>query len=71
MIPRGWKFVRFQLQCRAEGAREEAYVGVVARFIGDGMPQEGECTVESRTAGSWLKVYNAVDFMDRAVRELS
>ncbi|KAI0921498.1 hypothetical protein AcW1_004544 [Taiwanofungus camphoratus] len=71
VIPRGWKFVRFQLQCRAEGAREEAYVGVVARFIGDGMPQEGECTVESRTAGSWLKVYNAVDFMDRAVRELS
>lgn len=63
--PIGWKFVRFDVQ-----RGPDTYVGVVARYVGEQDLARGECLVEHRPAGDWLKVYDAAEFVQRAVREL-
>ncbi|OCH94245.1 hypothetical protein OBBRIDRAFT_789383 [Obba rivulosa] len=68
--PRGWEFVRFQIANSGQPGADETYVGVVARFVGEQAEAKHECTVESRSAGPWLKVWDAVKFVEMAVREL-
>lgn len=63
--PYGWEFVRFEAH-----RGEDAYVGVVARYIGSKDSGEGECVVVSRPPGEWLKVYDAAQFVQRAVQQL-
>ncbi|EMD41033.1 hypothetical protein CERSUDRAFT_44618, partial [Gelatoporia subvermispora B] len=69
-VPKGWEFVRFQIANPTEPGSEETYVGVAARFVGEQAETKQECVVESRAAGPWLKVWDAVDFVEKAVREL-
>ncbi|KAF7800008.1 hypothetical protein EIP86_011251 [Pleurotus ostreatoroseus] len=63
--PHGWEFVRFEVQ-----RKEDAYVGIVARYIGEKDNGEGECAVVSRPPGEWLKVFDAGQFVQRAVQQL-
>lgn len=66
--PIGWKFVRFDIE-----RGEHKYVGVVAQYIGEavvGYERRDECVIEHRSAGDWLKVHDAAEFMQRAVQEL-
>ncbi|KAJ3555145.1 hypothetical protein NM688_g2741 [Phlebia brevispora] len=53
--PVGWEFVRFDIN-RSD---QDTYVGVVARYVGEKDTGEGECKVERRPPGEWLKVYDA------------
>ncbi|KAI0347312.1 hypothetical protein BDW22DRAFT_1411123, partial [Trametopsis cervina] len=53
VAPEGWTFVRFDLQ-RAE----DAYVGVVAQYIGDKAVPSAAGTVEHREAGEWIEVHD-------------
>ena len=63
--PIGWKFIRFDVE-----RGEHKYVGVVVRYIGEADLARGECVVEHRPAGDWLKVYDAAEFIQRAIQEL-
>jgi len=69
-MPRNWEFVRFEVANPLGNGRDEIYVGVTARFLGDGAPAGEACVVESKRAGTWLKVFDAVEFIERALREL-
>ncbi|CAL1702316.1 unnamed protein product [Somion occarium] len=68
-VPHGWEFVRFQLDV-AEGSSAHQYVGVACRFVGDKVHKGGECIVETRTVGEWLQVFDAAEFVSRAIQEL-
>lgn len=64
--PVGWEFVRFEVK-RGEA---ETYVGVVARYVGVQDKGEGECVVKNKLPGDWLKLYDAAEFVQRAIQEL-
>ncbi|OBZ76787.1 L-aminoadipate-semialdehyde dehydrogenase-phosphopantetheinyl transferase [Grifola frondosa] len=70
MVPRGWKFARFELQNECGGEQTETYVGVAAQYLGDEVQPQGECVVEHRLAGPWLKVFDAAQFIEKAILEL-
>ena len=63
--PVGWEFVRFEVQ----RGQTETYVGVVARYTGN-HDADTAGKVENRAAGEWLKVYDAGDFVNSAIRQL-
>ena len=68
VVPRGWRFTRFELLNQIQGDRMEEYVGVVATFsAGEG---EEECKVVAASSPKWLKVYDASQFMKMAIEEL-
>ena len=65
--PLGWHFVRFEVH-RGES---DVYVGVVAQFVGERHDDiGGDCVVESRPPGEWLRLYDADEFVQRAIKEL-
>ena len=65
--PLGWKFVRFEVR-RGDS---DTYVGVVAQYVGEQHDDiEGDCVVESRLPGEWLRLYDADEFVQRATKEL-
>ena len=67
VAPVGWEFVRFDIN-----RNDETYVGVVARYTGDDhTPTGSKCVVEARAPGSWFKVFDALEFVTRAVKELN
>lgn len=68
--PAGWEFVRFQVYNRLATRDDETYVGVVARYVGDGKTK-AECVVEERPAGPWLRVFDAADFVQDALQKLN
>ncbi|KAI0370228.1 hypothetical protein BV20DRAFT_1043957 [Pilatotrama ljubarskyi] len=68
-VPRGWEFTRFELRNAVKDERVEEYVGVVARFVGEGVGSGG--SVQSAVAPGWLKVRDAKEFLSAAVKELS
>lgn len=63
--PIGWKFVRFEVE-----RGDDKYVGVVARYVGEQDLARGECYVEFRPGGDWLKVSDAATFVRRSIRVL-
>ena len=66
VIPVGWEFVRFEIEVK-EGDEFHTYVGVAARYIGEGANRG---IVLARTPGEWLQVQSAVSFMGDVLREL-
>ncbi|KZT12948.1 uncharacterized protein LAESUDRAFT_689951 [Laetiporus sulphureus 93-53] len=70
VVPRGWEFIRFQLENTLDDGCQEKYVGAAARYIGEAVLPVEECVVHFRNAGSWLKVSDAIEFVERALREL-
>ncbi|KAI1792852.1 hypothetical protein LXA43DRAFT_1003505 [Ganoderma leucocontextum] len=67
VVPRGWRFTRFELRNEVKGDQIEEYVGVVARFVEEG---DAECKVVAASTPQWLKVYDAAQFMKMAIDEL-
>ena len=69
--PRGWEFVRFEVDV-IESGKENRYVGVACRYVGEAANRgkDSECIVETRRVGEWLKVFEADEFVPRAVQEL-
>ncbi|KAI0752225.1 4'-phosphopantetheinyl transferase superfamily [Irpex lacteus] len=65
VIPQGWEFIRFDLQ-----RGDDAYVGVVAQYVGEDKTATGDCVVEHRELGDWIKVYDPTTFMQRAINTL-
>ena len=63
--PIGWKFIRFDVR-----RGEDAYVGVVVRYVGEHDDARGECIVEHRPAGDWLKQIDAGEFIQQSIAEL-
>lgn len=63
--PVGWKFIRFDVR-----RGEDMYVGVVVRYVGEHDDARGECVVEYRPAGDWLKQYDAAAFLQQSIAEL-
>ncbi|KAH9951811.1 hypothetical protein B0H21DRAFT_717694 [Amylocystis lapponica] len=71
VTPHGWEFLRFQVQNQLrDGCKDETYVGVAARFLGDEQNKK-ECVVEEKPAGPWLRVFGAVEFVENAVKTLN
>ncbi|TFK93921.1 hypothetical protein K466DRAFT_537224 [Polyporus arcularius HHB13444] len=70
VIPRGWEFTRFELKNELKSGNVENYVGVVARFVGDGAVDYEKVTVASSTP-TWLKVQDAAHFLEVAIAELA
>lgn len=68
--PDGWEFVRFHIHNAVESRDDETYVGVVARYVG-GSNMQRECKVEERPAGSWLRVFDAANFLRDALGKLN
>lgn len=71
VLAREWKFVRFEVPHRLRCGREDMYVGVAAVSDGQQARQDDDCRVEWRDQGSWLEYHDAVDFVERALREMS
>ncbi|KAL6306674.1 hypothetical protein BKA93DRAFT_772305 [Sparassis latifolia] len=72
VVPRGWEFIRFEVENKlGDGQDSEMYVGVSARYVGEDGQQQEECRVRSPDVRSWLKVYDATEFIQRAIEELS
>ena len=67
--PGDWKFVRFHIHNSVDSRDDETYVGVVAQYAGDSNIQ-GECKVEERSAGPWLRVLDAADLLRDALVKL-
>ncbi|KAI0722954.1 hypothetical protein C8Q76DRAFT_721089 [Earliella scabrosa] len=67
--PRGWEFTRFDLRNDIKAEQSEEYVGVVARYLGDSATS-GSRVKFSSSPPSWLKVYNAANFLEAAIRKL-
>ena len=70
LIPHGWEFTRFELQNQANAGHVEDYVGVVARFVGDGGTEYEKVRVAPSTP-TWLTVYDAAKFLNVAIQELT
>lgn len=70
-VPNGWEFVRFEVDVTEDG-KQNQYVGVACRYIGEEVSRgiDSECIVEKGEAGEWLQVFEADEFVPRAVREL-
>ncbi|KAH9853709.1 hypothetical protein C2E23DRAFT_884383 [Lenzites betulinus] len=68
-VPRGWEFTRFKLINPVRSINAEEYVGVTARFVGeDAAP---ECKVRVEEAPSWLRVFDAKEFLTTTIAKLS
>lgn len=67
--PRGWEFTRFDLRNDIKAEQSEEYVGVVARYLGDSATS-GSRVQFSSSPPSWLKVYDAANFLEAAIRKL-
>ena len=63
--PVGWKFIRFEVR-----RGQDEYVGVVVRYVGADDDARGECIVEHRPAGDWLKELDAGTFILQCLGEL-
>ena len=63
--PIGWKFVRTEIE-----RGDDRYAVVVVKYIGEQDYARGECYVERRPPGDWLKVWDAADIFRRALVEL-
>ncbi|KIP12868.1 hypothetical protein PHLGIDRAFT_97610 [Phlebiopsis gigantea 11061_1 CR5-6] len=63
--PVGWKFIRFEVR-----RGQDEYVGVVVRYVGADDDARGECIVEHRPAGDWLKELDAGAFIRQCLVEL-
>lgn len=63
--PIGWKFVRTEIERGGD-----RYVVVVVKYIGELDHARGDCVVERRPAGDWLKVWDAASILQRAMDEL-
>ena len=63
--PIGWKFVRTEIE-----RGEDKYVAVVVKYIGEQDLARGDCIVERRPPGDWLKVWDAAQILQRAIDEL-
>ncbi len=70
VVPRGWEFTRFELKNELKSGNVENYVGVVARFVGDGAVDHEKVNVASSTP-TWLKVQDAAHFLEVAIVELA
>ncbi|KAK7695644.1 hypothetical protein QCA50_000280 [Cerrena zonata] len=70
-VPHGWEFVRFEVDV-TESGKQNQYVGVACRYVGEdeNRGKDSECIVERRVVGEWLQVFEADEFVPRAVREL-
>lgn len=63
VVPQGWRFVRFQL-AHSRSTGQDVYVGVAAEYTGG--EQDG-CVVEEGQPDAWLKVDDAVTFLEKAL----
>ncbi|KAK7060310.1 hypothetical protein VNI00_001075 [Paramarasmius palmivorus] len=61
-VPDGWRFTKFEVK-----EAESLYVGVVAEFIGD----IETMVVSEKEPKEWFIPFTAVDFVERAIRELT
>ncbi|TBU32066.1 hypothetical protein BD311DRAFT_655567 [Dichomitus squalens] len=68
VVPRGWKFDRFELQNEVKGGQVEDYVGVVARYVGEGASEERKVIPSPKP--EWLKVYDAARFLEMSIEKL-
>ncbi|KZT72639.1 hypothetical protein DAEQUDRAFT_722801 [Daedalea quercina L-15889] len=69
-LAREWKFIRFDVPHRLHG-REDVYVGVAAISHREQAREAEDCRVEYRDPGHWLECQDAVEFVERALHELS
>ncbi|KAF8076164.1 hypothetical protein FPV67DRAFT_1712452 [Lyophyllum atratum] len=59
-IPAGWRFSKFMLN-----VEDDVYEGVVAEFLGGSQTE----IIHESTPRDWLISYNAVEFVEKAIRE--
>jgi len=64
IAPDGWEFTRFELTLD-----EESYVGFAVRYLPDKPPRAGH-VLRAEPPGEWLKVFDAKDFLEEAVKQL-
>ncbi|KAL7282154.1 hypothetical protein ACG7TL_003623 [Trametes sanguinea] len=67
-VPRGWEFIRFELANTKKDGLVENYVGVAARYMGE--DAVAETKVKNADSPGWVKVQDAKEFLDTAIREL-
>ncbi|KAF5388195.1 hypothetical protein D9615_000194 [Tricholomella constricta] len=60
-IPEGWRFSKFVLN-----DEQNLYEGVVAEYVGG----KGTEIIDESASRDWLTAYNAVEFVEEAIREL-
>ncbi|KAI9067617.1 hypothetical protein FKP32DRAFT_1620097 [Trametes sanguinea] len=67
-VPRGWEFIRFELQNSVKDGHVENYVGVAAQYRGEDAVAESR--VRAADSPVWPKVQDAKGFLNTAIREL-